>query len=162
MNCNSYINVKISMHLLSIRGKYFQYRIQCIEKRRETAMTRSAFDVLMNAQRELCNQILLTHKYSWKWLSTVCKLLPVSINNQEESSSAISHATEILGLYDLKPILLIYSDGDPDHNLTFLTTQILYCFRVGRFVTTFINKHAHTGGCSNTEAILWHVHVSCA
>ena len=30
---------------------------------------------------------------------------------------AFSHATEILGLYDPKPILLIYSDGDPNHNL---------------------------------------------
>ena len=46
-----------------------------------------------------------------------------------EPSSAIRHATElnkILGLYDPKPILLIYSDGGPDHDLTFLTTQISY------------------------------------
>ena len=46
-----------------------------------------------------------------------------------EPSSAIRHATElnkILGLYDPKPILLIYSDGGPDHNLTFLATQISY------------------------------------
>ena len=53
VKCNTHVNVKISMHLLSTRGKYFQYRIQCIKKRCETAMTRSAFDVLMNAQREL-------------------------------------------------------------------------------------------------------------
>ena len=46
-----------------------------------------------------------------------------------EASSPIRHATElyrILEPLESKPILCIYSDGGPDHNLTFLATQISY------------------------------------
>jgi len=45
-----------------------------------------------------------------------------------ESSSPICHATELHSVLnrDSKPILLIYSDGGPNHNLTFLSTQISY------------------------------------
>ena len=48
-----------------------------------------------------------------------------------EPSSPLRHATELHSILksvdsDPKPILLIYSDGGPDHNLTFLSTQISY------------------------------------
>ena len=48
-----------------------------------------------------------------------------------EPSSPLRHATELHSVLKSqdeisKPILLIYSDGGPDHNLTFLATQISY------------------------------------
>lgn len=48
-----------------------------------------------------------------------------------EPSSPIRHATELYSILksleeNPKPILLIYSDGGPDHNLTFLSIQISY------------------------------------
>lgn len=47
-----------------------------------------------------------------------------------EPSSPIRHATELNSILDTcgsnSPILLIYSDGGPDHRLTYLTTQISY------------------------------------
>ena len=53
VNVSSMTYTRMLMRLLSTTGKYFQYRIQPIEKRRKLAVTTSAFDVLMNAQREL-------------------------------------------------------------------------------------------------------------
>ena len=45
-------------------------------------------------------------------------------------SSLIRHATELNSILNTcgsnSPILLIYSDGGPDHHLTYLTTQISY------------------------------------
>ena len=48
-----------------------------------------------------------------------------------EPSSPIRHATELNKILDSPgstnaPILLLYSDGGPDHRLTYLTAQISY------------------------------------
>ena len=47
-----------------------------------------------------------------------------------EPSSPIRHATELNSILNTRssnnPILLIYSDGGPDHRLTYLTVQISY------------------------------------
>ena len=47
-----------------------------------------------------------------------------------EPSSPIRHVTELNSILNTRssnnPILLIYSDGGPDHRLTYLTVQISY------------------------------------
>ena len=55
LRAHVYMYTKIFRQIQSTTGKYFHYRIQPKEKRRETAVIIfiSAFDVLMNAQKEI-------------------------------------------------------------------------------------------------------------